>query len=207
MKYLLILIMITVQLKPAIAAGLRPMMNGSFGIVNISVNENESTLEVTDTDIVADGESGAESVNALATSFEVQYESQLSEKRNYVLKAMLPVSISGEGVGIFLLGGGVNFYLNPMGSNYSLNVRGTTLSIIPRYRYYWGMSTSFGYLIYNTVSAKKSDVFFDLGAHLGGAYNFGKDWALRGEAGIARGIGVTTTSMSMKVLLGVTYYL
>jgi len=74
-------------------------------------------------------------------------------------------------------------------------------------RFYWGTNAGVGFLVYNTTTAKKSDLIFDLELHGGGIMNFKKEWGLRGEAGLSRGTGVSTSTIAMKIFIGLSYYL
>lgn len=188
-----------------LASGFSSSLNSSFGIVNVTVNETESAIESTDADVsVEDSEPAATS--AAVTAFELNYEFLPSQKRSYFTKAIVPLT-AGDGSALFLGGVGINFYLNPMASVYNMKENGNEITIMPKFRYYWGASTGVGYLVYNTESAKKSDVLFDLSLHGGGIYNFGEKWGARAEASFGRGTGAATNTTAIKIFFGASYYL
>ncbi len=187
-------------------AGFSPILNTSVGMFNLNLTENTSTLSSTDSTIEEEGTTAAEAISSSVTAFEVNYEFLIYPKKSFFVTAIVPL-VSQDGSGIFMGNVGVNFYLNTMSTVFSFNDKGTSIAITPKFRYYWGGSTGIGYVVYNTISAKKSDVFFNLGLHGGGVYNFKKSWGIRGEVGLGRGTGVATSSISLKFLVGATYYL
>ena len=205
MKLLFSLILLT--LSPlTMAKSFHGILTNNIGMVNLSLTENESSIKQTDTTTsVSEPEEQASSAVS-STSFQLQWEFKNKAKKSYFLKGTVPL-ISSQGAGVFLGGVGVNFYLNPLGSKYSFDIGGSEMTIIPKFRYYWGVSTGLGYVVYNTESAQKSDVFFDLGLHAGAGYSLGKEWGLKGEVIATRATGVTTTGIKTGFLFGATYYL
>lgn len=180
-------------------------MNFSFGMVSATINENQSSLTSTDTDVdIAETEPASTAASVI--SFEFNYEFMQKSKRSFFAKGIVPL-LSTDGSGVFMGGGGVNFYLNPLSTVFSVSDLGSSVIIIPKYRYYWGAGAGVGYLVYNTESAKKSDVFFDISLHGGGVYNFNKKWGGRGELSFGRSTGSATTSTLMKIFFGASYYL
>jgi len=173
---------------------------------NITVTENESALEATDTSIEIEDESETTSVAAAVTVFEFNYDFLQTESRGFFFKGVVPL-VSAGGSSAFLGAAGMNWYFNGAPSVFSYNNLGSTVYLIPKFRYYAGGSLGVGYVIYDTESAKKSDIYFDLGFHGGVLYNFGRKWGMRAELGMGRGTGVTTNSMGMKVFIGSSYYL
>ena len=79
------------------------------------------------------------------------------------------------------------------------------MKLIPKLRYYAGPSVGFGYIVYNTKSAIKNDLLFELGGQAGVIYTLNPVWALRAELGASRGIGALVSSTIIKILLGASY--
>lgn len=183
--------------------GFHNVINTSLGLVNASINETIAPIESTDP-TVSVPESEPAATSASVTSFELNYEFLQKTKRSFFIKSIVPL-LSADGSGVFLGGVGVNFYLNPLSTVYSYETGGTTMIMMPKLKYYWGASTGIGYLVYNTESAKKSDVFFDLSLHAGGGYQFSRNWGMRGELSFGRGTGSATTSISTRVFVGASY--
>jgi len=182
-----------------------PTLNFSFGMVNLSVTENQSTLVATDTDVNVP-ETVAGVAAASVTSFELNYEFAQTQKRGFFGKAIVPL-MSPDGSGVFQGNLGVNFYLNSLSTTFSVIEAGGQFRVKPKLRYYWGVSTGVGYLVYNTESAKKSDVFFDLSLHGGGGYTFSDRWGMRAELSVGRAVGSATTSIATKLLIGASYFM
>ena len=173
---------------------------------NITVTENESAIKSTDTTVTVEDKSEATSSAAAVTVFEFNYDFLQTEGRGFFVKGVVPL-ISAGGSSAFLGAGGLNWYFGGAPSVFSYTNLGSTVRLIPKFRYYAGASLGVGYVVYDTESAKKSDIYFDLGFHGGVLYNFGKKWGMRGEVGMGRGTGVTTSSMGMKIFIGSLYYL
>lgn len=173
---------------------------------NITITENESAIETTDTSVSIEDTSETTSTAAAVTVLEVNYDFLQTESKGFFLKAVVPL-ISSGGSSAFLGAAGMNWYFKGAPSVFSYNNLGSTVYLIPKFRFYVGGSLGVGYVVYDTESAKKSDLYFDLGFHGGVLYNFGKKWGMRAEAGMGRGTGVTTSSMGMKVFIGSSYYL
>lgn len=181
-------------------------MSLSFGMVNHSVTENESTLAKTDNTETSATEAKEAAKAVSAISLNANYEFLPTQKRTYFLQANVPMLTTG-GAGVFLLGGGVNWYLSDLATKYSYESHGSTIEIVPQLKYYWGFNTGIGYLVYNTESSKKTDLFFDLGLHGGGAYAFSPARSLKMELGLARSTGVATTGFKINIFFGVVQYL
>jgi hypothetical protein len=183
-----------------------PIINTSMGMVNVSLTENATNLQSTDEEVLVEDTETASSSAASVISFEVNYEFKNYADKSYFIKAIVPL-MTADGSGIFMGSVGANFYIGSLSSIFSFKDRGTQIYMVPKTRYYWGASTGVGYVIYNTINAKKSDVFFDLGVHGGMVYNFSKKWGMRGELGVGRGTGITTSSFGIKAFLGTSYYI
>ena len=189
------------------ADGFSDIITYNLGMANYSVTENESSLVQTDTTVATTSTTKvAAATSVAATSFELSWEFGVFGKKSYFIKALVPL-MTVEGAGVFAGGVGINWYFNELGSKFEYYHRGGTITIIPKFKYYAGGSASIGYLVYNTTSAKKSDVFFALGMHGGATYAWGETWGTRLEVGAERVTGVATTGIGIKIFLGATYYL
>lgn len=181
-----------------------PTLNFSLGVYNMTVDESESTLQATDSTVIVPDEEIFTGLDVSAISLEVSYESFLSSRNSLLVSGGIPFS-SEDGVGKYYLSVGTNYYINPVGSVLSFSDLRSQIVTIPTFKYYIGANLSVGYLIYNTVSAKKSDVVLDVGFSAGAVYNISKDWGIGGEVKILRGIGVATSSTTFSGMVGVTY--
>lgn len=182
-----------------------PSLTSSFAIVNLEISENASSLEQTDTSVASSDEK-PESASFSVLSLEVNYEIPFSRKYSYFYKGVVPL-ITSDGSGLFAGHVGMNWYLNGFSSQYVIELDGSEVKLKPTLQYYVGASTGLGYSVYNTISAKKSDVFFDIGLHAGGTYHFKKEWGIKGELNVGRGTGVTTSNINTKLTLGLTWYI
>jgi hypothetical protein len=79
-----------------------------------------------------------------------------------------------------------------------------TLSPVMRYFAYGGLNM--GYIAYLTPTAKKNDTLLEIELGGGLSRRFSK-FSLRVQAGMARGVGVATTTMGMKAMVGGIFFL
>jgi hypothetical protein len=174
-------------------------VSAQLGMANISFVENASTLK-NETGDIKEQASGS----VAAISLKATYDYIVSPKRAYFAQVVAPFTGSN---GLFLGGGGINFFFNDLSSMFDLSNEGSTITIQPKKRFYWGLMSGIGYLIYQTETAKKSDVGLLLGGQLGAMYNIKPNLDLKAEFGVGRLIGISTTSMAMQVFFGLSYYL
>lgn len=205
MRKLILISLFTIASVNA-SAGFDWSLNSSLGLMTVNLAENESALEQTDTSVQAGDEEEVANATLGVVSFDLVLEVPQTEKYSYLFKAIVPL-VTSDGTGVFLGGVGFNYYFNGMSGRYSMNINGNEISIAPKFRYYAGGLLGVGNVVYNTESAKKSDVFFDLGVHGGMAYSLSKKWGLRGEVGAARGTGVATSNINIKTFFGMSYNL
>jgi hypothetical protein len=180
-------------------------INTSLGMTSYTLAENPSNIKATD-DTVTDVEESPSSAAVSATSFEFNWEFKNYADKSYFVKAIVPL-VAGATGSVFLGGFGGNFFFNSLSSVFFYSENGNKMTMVPKFRSYWGFGTGIGYVVYSTESAKKADVFFDLGLHLGASYSMSEKWGLRAEAGFARGTGIETTSTGIKIFFGTTYFL
>ena len=175
----------------------------NMGMLSTSFTENPSAIEA-DSDINDAEEAASGSVSQIA--LDATYSFKNYKTRSYYARAVVPLLPSGGG-GNFFGAVGVNFFLSSVSSKYSFKMGNTEMVSTPKLRYYWGTQLGVGYLIYTTETAEKSDVYFELDLHAGLKYAILKKYNLSLEAGIGRATGVATTSMNMKILVGMSYFL
>lgn len=179
----------------------------SFAIGSISANfaENPSQLKATG-DSTSSTLPAPYSGTASAMPVALTYEYFPNLKKAYFAKAVGPLLASTPDR-YYSATGGVNFYFGKIASTAVVNDMNFEMKLVPKIRYYAGPSVGVGYLVYNTKSATKSDVMFEIGGQGGVIYTLNSKWALRGELGAARGIGVLLSSTVIKILLGASYNL
>jgi hypothetical protein len=173
---------------------------------SLSITENESSIESTDTTVVAD-ETTASTAKAVSVIVgEINYDYSTSKDKTYFVKGVFPLMASPDS-SAFLVSTGMNWFFGGAASVFSFNQNGSTMHFTPKFRYYLGASLGAGYVSYSTESSKKNDTFFDVGFQAGLLYNLGRKWGMRFEAGMGRGTGVISNSMGMKIFFGSSYYL
>lgn len=169
-----------------------------IGMVSASYTETESALEGENKTDPATG-----AVSSLAAGVHWKFSS--SEKKSYYLTSTFPL-MSGDGSSYFSMGGGVEFYLTPLGSRIGMENMGTTIKLSPKLTYFWGIETGLSFLVYLTETAKKSDLLFDIGAIGGGHYAINDKLIFKGSLAVMKGTGVSTNTITIKILMGATIY-
>lgn len=178
----------------------------NVGMINQSITETESNIAKTDEVETTTTETKEAAKGVSAISINGNYEFLPTQDRTFFVSGSAPLMSTG-GTGVYTFGGGVNWYLSELSTKYSYESRGSIIVITPEFKYYWGLSAGAGYLVYTTESSKKSDLFFDIGAHGGGAYALSQKRSLKLEAGFARATGVATNGFKINIFFGVIQYL
>lgn len=179
-------------------------LGASVGMVNSSYTENPSALDPSEDD--PNGERTASSGTISTIALNAQYEFFQNSDYSYFANAVVPI-VGSSSDRLFLAGLGANFYLFAPSSKGVFKEQENMMLVIPRWRYYWGVDAAIGYMVYTTKTAVKSDLLFDLGAHVGVNHSFNDQYALKVELGLSRGTGVATTTLNIKGFVGVTYYM
>ncbi len=203
---ILIILIIMVGYQNTFATDMRQEVAVTMGMVNVGFAETESVIEADDSMTTIDEEVTAQSGTVSVLTLDLSYVFLSYPTKSFYGKVAVPL-ISSGGTGYFVAGIGMNFFISSLSSKMSTRDKSTTFEIIPKFRYYWGPEIGAGYLIYATDTAEKSDLLFELGVHGGVIYNFRKTWGMKAEFTIARGTGVATTTMNMKIMFGITYFL
>ncbi|MBY0414953.1 MAG: hypothetical protein K2Q18_12355 [Bdellovibrionales bacterium] len=172
-----------------------------IGSFSGSFSENEDNLKSTD----GTSSSKAAPYSGTATSMplEIGFEYFPNLKRSYFIKGSGPL-VGSTPDRYFSVTSGVNFYFAQIGSEAKVSDFNFEMKIVPKFRYYAGPSVGIGYLVYNTTSATKNDLLFEIGLQGGVAYALSSKWGLKAEVGAARAIGVLVSSTIIKITLGIT---
>lgn len=178
----------------------------SLGMMNHSVTPNESALVSTDGSGSSEESAEAAAAAVSAISLQVNWEFKSELTKSYYVSGVLPM-MSAEGTGVYSAVVGINWYFGDIGTKYTYTNGGQTMTITPSSKYYWGAFVGPGYVVYNTESAKFTDIFFDLGVNLGGFWRWGKDRGIRAEATVGRATGINTTGIKMGFFVGISQYL
>ena len=173
----------------------------SLGMVNNPVVENESTIETTDLTVVAPESSITEAIPVSNISLSMNYSFLIKKKSSLGAFVVVPLVVA-EGTSFFMGGLRYRSFLYSLSSGFNYAQKGITFHIIPRLRYYVGGSFSGGYLIYNTESAKKSDVSFNLGLEGGLMYQWNQKYSIDINIAMVKRTGIITTGMGMNIFLG-----
>jgi hypothetical protein len=166
-------------------------------MTNISFAEGESNLS---------GENQTEPASGAVSGISgmLHYKFKTQKTRVWYAQFTFPIM---AGQGSYLSGGGgMEFYWGQTASRTMLKDATTSLVLSPVTRYFTFAEMNIGYLAYLTETAKKNDTMLEIGGGGGLLRKFDK-WTLRAQAGIARGVGIVTTTMGMKVMVGGTFFL
>lgn len=178
----------------------------TFSIGSISANYSENPDNLTASDGTTASATAAYSGTASAMPIAVTYEYFPNLQRAYFAKAMGPLLASTPDR-YYSATFGINFYFGKVASMAVVRDTNFEMKLIPKLRYYAGPALGVGYLVYNTKSAIKNDLLFELGGQAGILYTINPAWSLSAEVGGARGIGALVSATIIKILLGASYNL
>lgn len=178
-------------------------VNFGGGMVNAGFTETPSGLQSTSS--TATPETAASGSVATMSAF-VDWEKFLSAETSVLSRAIVPL-LPGAAGSYIGFGAGLNRYFKSLSSVGSFVTKDAKLTIVPKWRFYYGGMVTGAYLIYNTETAKKSDTQVELGGQAGAIYNKDQRWGYKSEFGFARAVGFNTTAMTMKIFFGAVYNL
>jgi len=173
-------------------------LNMMLGMTSVTFAENASALKQENTNNApAEPKSGNASVIPLA--FEVEKFTDASW--SWVAKGVIPLMSSATGNYLFA-GIGKNWYFKSISSQASFSSENGIIKIVPKWRFHLTGGLGVAYLVYLTETAKKTDILAEIFFGGGVTKTINKKWSIRGEATLSRGIGVATTTTTMKAFVG-----
>ncbi len=205
MKFIVIVTFLLVWTHLAYAAGgFKKELTISMGMVNNSVVENDSNLQVTDPTVVTSEITSyaSEPKPVSNISIELNWSFWIKKKSAFGIFAVAPLMVS-EGTSFFMTGMRYRYFIYSMSSGFEFAQQGITFNIKPRMRYYVGGSLTGGYLIYNTESAKKTDASLNLGLEGGVMYQWNKRYSINGNIAMVKRTGVVTSGIGMNIFVGI----
>ena len=171
----------------------------STGSISVSYSENDNIVQDSSSTGVAPF-----SGTATALPLTLGYEYFPNLQRSYFFRATGP--LMGSTPDRYFSGsGGVNFFFGKLASQATVRDLNFEMKLIPKLRYYAGPAIGVGYLVYNTTTAAKNDILFELGGQAGAIYTLNSKWSLKGELGFSRAIGALVSATVIKISLGATY--
>lgn len=183
-----------------ITSGLKKSDEFSFliGMANVSFTETESALTGPNKPAPASG-------SVASISGMLHYRFRTDEKIAWYGQFTFPLMGGGDGT-YLSAGGGGEYYFGQAPARIVLKDQTTsfTLSSVTRYFLMGGINMS--YISYLTETAKKNDTLLEIDLGGGLSRRF-KKWTLRVHGGMARGVGVATSTMGMKAMVGGIFFL
>lgn len=168
-----------------------------IGMANVSFTESQSTLAGPNQQTPASG-------SVASISGMLHYRFRMEEKMAWYGQFIFPLMAS-EG-SYLSAGGGVEYYFGKSPAKIILKDATTSFTLIPVTRFFVMGGLNMAYIAYVTETAKKNDTLLEIDIAGGMSRKFNK-WTLRAQAGIARGVGVATTTMGMKAMIGGIFFL
>ncbi|MEA9357701.1 hypothetical protein SHI21_15835 [Bacteriovorax sp. PP10] len=180
-------------------------LNFHIGSISATYAENQDTLKASD-GTTSTTAKAPYSGTASSMPFAISYEYFPGLSKSYFGRVSGPVMGSTPDR-YYSASLGMNFYFGQIGSQAVIKDSGFEMKVLPKFRYYAGPAIGIGYLVYNTKSATKNDMLFEIGAQGGVLYSLNPKWALSAELGGARAIGSLTSATVIKILIGTSYSL
>lgn len=168
-----------------------------LGMANIGFTENQSTLTGPNISEAASG--SISSINA-----SIHYRFPTNARYAWFIQSSIPLLTNSIGT-YFSGGGGIEYSWGQSLARSVLKDSTTSLVISPITRYFFAAELNMAYMAYTTETAKKSDSLLEIGAFAGVSRKLGKIH-LRLQAGGARGVGVSTSTIGIKAMLGATFF-
>lgn len=169
-----------------------------MGMTNISFTESQSTLTGPNAQVAASG-----AVSGISGQLHYRFLT-LGRKAFY---GQFTFPMMAAALGSYIAGGaGMEYYWGQTTAKAVLSDATTSFTVSPVWRYFAYGGINMGYLAYVTETAKKNDTLLEVELGGGLSKKF-SSWTLRAQAGMARGVGVTTSTMGMKAMLGGIFFL
>lgn len=168
-----------------------------MGMANVSITENASSLQ---------GENVQQPASAAVSviASQMHYRFRTDDRKAWYGQFTFPLMAS---TGTYMSGGGgMEYYWGKAPARIVLRDSNTSLTVSPITRYFALFGVNMAYVSYITPTAQKNDTILEIDLGGGISRRFNK-WTLRATAGLARGVGVATTSMGMKAMIGGTFFL
>jgi hypothetical protein len=202
MGFIFFNIFIFMTFSPLLMAGekIEEEISYNIGLVNASFAENQTSLTGKNVTTPASG-----SVSSI--SGQVSYKFSPGLSNSYYFNGTFPLLPNPQGTYFGAHIGSEFYFGSSSGSKVNYINSGTSIKLKPKNLYFWSLEGGLGYLVYQTLTAKKSDLLLDIGANLGMLYSLSAKWRLRATAGVARGTGVATTTMEIKPFVGFVFFI
>ncbi len=201
----LLILIVSLGFKQARATSQIPgQLSFCLGSISTNFTENPDKLESSDGSTTTASTQYAGTASSMPLVLGYEFFPNL--KRSYFVSGAGPI-MGTTPDRYYSAAFGINFYFGQVASQTVVSDLTFEMKMIPKFRYYAGPAIGIGYLIYNTKSATKNDVLFEVGGQGGVLYTVNPKWGLKGEIGASRGIGALVSGTIIKILLGTTYNL
>lgn len=168
-----------------------------LGMVNVSYVESQTSLQ-------GENQTKAASGSVSSINGTIHYRFKTEDRFAWFSQFTFPLTASqGSYLGG---GGGLEYYWGKSPAKMNIQDATTSFTLTPITRFFMLGAVNMGYLAYLTETAKKNDTLLEVELGGGLSRKF-KYFNLRSQASLARGIGVTTTSIGMKFMIGGIFFL
>jgi hypothetical protein len=169
----------------------------SVGMANISFTEGDSSLE---------GPNQVEAASGAVASIagQLHYRFRTDDRKAWYSQFTFPLMATQ---GTYMSGGaGMEYYWSKAPARITLSDATTSFVISPVTRYFALVGINVANISYLTPTAKKNDTLFEIEGGGGMSRRFNK-FTLRVSGGMARGVGIVTSTMGMKAMIGGIFFL
>jgi hypothetical protein len=182
-----------------ISSGLKKSEEVSIllGMANISFTESQSALSGPNQSTPASG-------SVASISGMLHYRFRTDEKLAWYGQFTFPLMAS-EG-SYLAAGAGGEYYFGKAPARVVLKDATTSFTLSPVTRYFLMAGINMAYISYLPETANKNDTLLEIDVGGGMSRRFEK-WTLRIQGGMARGVGVATSTMGMKAMIGGIFFL
>ena len=167
-------------------------------MTNVSFQENEA--EITGENVQ---EASSGDISVITANFYWRFLPK--DKYSYYASGFFPL-MSSAGTGAFGAGLGIEYYFSDENNLIREEKNGLKISIDPVLRYYMTGEVGLVYFGYTTESAQKNDLNAMLSLGGGAVYSINKQYGVKFDAMMGRGVGVITSTMAMRFFASLVYY-
>ena len=196
-KLLLLSLLVISQNKAFADIDYMDQVSVSFGMVNSSYSQNESSFNEGAT--LANGAVSVISIN-------LNYELFKARQNSHLFKISLS-GIAGEVSKYYNLGYARRYYFGSVGTRIIQSDNAVKVKMVPKSRYYLGYDIGTYYMVYETKTEVRSDIGLEAGGHAGFLWSVDSLKSYKAQISIVKGTGVETTSINTQLFFGMSFFI
>ena len=148
---------------------------------------------------------------SLPMALNFEYELIKSPSHSYTFDNTIAIDSADSKTKYFATHFGGRYYFLSSNLNFHENDHGNTISIIPKWRYYYGWNVGVAQVVVRSLGTVLDAIstVLEYGGHIGTIYQVGKSWGIEGKFSYLMGNGFSSVSVNstvMQLYVGGAYY-